>query len=608
MIGLAHQIGRGFIAAALAAAGVFGPAGAAAQPAAFPPSTAYGDHAVGATIGFAVDNRQRFDPWNTAYASDAYRAMLRKVEASGQPRTVIFHLWYPAEADRSGGRLAGPRSPWPAVSGERAKMGDFFFGDGTFAVPVLRSSVLFPYTHERLHFKGGGTLAERSGAAAEEAFETIGKHYFAALRGAYLDAPPASAPPSAAGGFPIVVLSHGGGGNHSLWSYLGEFLASHGYVVAAPSFISDSGVPLVFHDPDSVFARQASADEVREAYGLIMGEQKVIPNFFRFLFGATSPGAFDPARAKAVPGGVQRTTTMMQNLFRQRVADVGLLIHTVKLLGAAEADCAAGLNSMGATSAARELCGLLAGRVGDAVGLVGHSLGAMTAQMALNHVPGVAAALGINNGAPFAWTPEEFFGGGRTPDGLPAGSRKPAVVMIGDEDDAMQNIFVGLFQNALAAAGGDPEAALPLAPERAVPERRTNPQPIALGTWMRQTSDRALVIVRDVDHNLLVDNFGRMFPWPEFGKGALPFGLSPSGRRKAVGDELRDWNFSGAPYDRLDWAEAGDAGGVYLPHLIRDWYARAVFDHYLKGDGEARERLRGPDPFGELTSVRREVR
>ena len=613
MISVAPEVRKLLAAAALAVSGVFGAAEAAAPLATFPPSAAYGDYAVGATIGFAVDNRQRFDPWNTAYAGDAYRAMLRKVEASGQPRTVIFHLWYPAEADRSGGRLAGPRSPWPAVSGERAKMGDFFFGDGGFAVPVLRSSVLFPSTHERLHFKGGGTLAELSGAAGEEAFETIGKRYFAALRGAYLDAPPASAPssasapPSAAGGFPVVILSHGLGGNHSLWNFLGEFLASHGYVVAAPSFISDSGVPLVFHDPDSVFARAVPAAEVREAYGLIMGERKVIPNFFRFMFGAASPGAFDPARTKAVPGGVQRATTMMQNLFRQRVADVGLLIHTVKLLGAAEADCAAGLSSMGATSAARELCGPLAGRVGGTVGLAGHSLGSMTSQMGANHIPGVAVALGFNNGTPFTWTPEEFFGGGRTPDGLPEGSRKPVVQMVGDEDDFVQGVFVGLFQNALAAAGGDPATAFPLAPELAVPERRANPQPVALSAWMRQTSDRALVIVRDVDHGLLVDNFGRMFPWPEFRKGALPFGLSPSGRRKAVGGEIRDRDFSGAPYDQLDWAEAGEAGAVYVPHLVRDWYARAVFDHYLKGDQGAHGRLQGSDPFGHLTSVRREI-
>ena len=604
----ARRIGKFLAAAALAVHGALGLAGAgaaetAARLEALPPSTAYGDYAVGAKIGFAVDNRQRFDPWNTAYASDAYRAMLRKVEASGQPRTVIFHLWYPAEADRSAGRLGGSRSPWPAVSGERAQMGDYFFRDETFVDPVLRSSVLFPDSYGRLHFRDGGALSELSGGAMQEAFEAVGKRYFAALRGAYIGAPPASAPD----GFPIVVLSHGLGDNYSLWNFLGEFLASHGYVVAAPSFVSDSGVPLVFHDPDSAFAGQASADEKREAYGLLMGERKVIPNFLRLMFGAGSAGAFDPARAKAVPGGVRRATTMMQNLFRQRVADVGLLIHTMKLLGAERADCAAGLNSMGATSAARELCGLLAGRVGNTVGLAGHSLGSMTAQMAVNHIPGVAAALGINNGAPFSWTPEEFFGGGLTPDGLPVGSRKPAAQLIGDEDDFVQQVFVGLFQNAVAAAGGDPETAFPLAPERAVPERRANPQPVALSAWLRQTSDRVLVIVRDVDHGLLVDNFGRLFPWPEFGKGALPFGLSPSGRRKAVGGEIREQGFSGAPYDRLGWAEAGDAGAVYMPHLVRDWYARAVFDRYLKNDEDARRRLQGSDPFGDLTSVRREV-
>ena len=39
-----------------------------------------------------------------------------------------------------------------------------------------------------------------------------------------------------------------------------------------------------------------------------------------------------------------------------------------------------------------------------------------------------------------------------------------------------------------------------------------------------------------------------------------------------------------------------------------DWYARAWFDWYLKGDEEGRARLRGPDPFGAMTAVRQEVR
>ena len=568
---------------------------AAGEAAPLPPSAGYGDYAVGAKIGFAVDNRQRFDPWNTAYASPEYRAMLRKVEAVGQPRTVIFHLWYPAEANRSENRLAGPRSPWPAASGRRANMGDFFFGE--YAVQVLSSAELFPSTYARLHFKDGGKLDKLSEPARQEALKKIGERYFAAARGAYLEAPPA------AGRFPVVILSHGLGGNYGMWNFLGEFLASHGYVVAAPSFISDSGVPLVFHDPDSVFARQTSKDDVQEAYRLVMGERKVIPNFFGFMFDGP-----DPASAKAVPGGIRRTTTMMQNLFRQRVADVGLVIHTLKLLGSDEADCRAGLNSMGAASAARELCGLLSGRVADAVGLSGHSLGSMTSQMGANHIPGVSVALGFNNGPPFTWTPEEFFGGGRTPEGLPEGSRKPTVQMIGDEDGFVQWVFQNLFQGMLPAAGGDPKAAFPLEAERAVPDRRANPQPVALSAYRRQTSDRVLVIVRDVDHGRLVNNFARMFPWPEFRKGALPFALSPSGRRKAVGDEIRERNFSGAPYDRMDWVETDDAGSVFMPYVVRDWYARAVFDRYLKEDPAALERLKGADPFGEMTSARRELR
>ena len=60
---------------------------------------------------------------------------------------------------------------------------------------------------------------------------------------------------------------------------MGEFLASHGYVVAAPSFISDGGMPFVFHDPSSQYARQATEEEIDAAYDLILNEGKVIPEF-----------------------------------------------------------------------------------------------------------------------------------------------------------------------------------------------------------------------------------------------------------------------------------------------------------------------------------------
>ena len=101
-----------------------------AAEAALPAEGGYGGYAVGTVASFAVYNRQRFDPWNTAYASADYREILRRIEASGQRWTVVFQLWYPAVADLSGGRIDGLRSPCPALGGSRqAEQVDFFFRD-----------------------------------------------------------------------------------------------------------------------------------------------------------------------------------------------------------------------------------------------------------------------------------------------------------------------------------------------------------------------------------------------------------------------------------------------------------------------------------------------
>ena len=580
----------------------------AAAPAAalseLPSGAAYGDFAVGTVTAFAVDNRQRFDPWNAAYAGPEYRALLRRIEETGQTHTVPFQLWYPAEADRSAGRVDGPRSPFPAADGRRADYFDLYFRDAALA-PQVGGAVQVVMPH-LVRMRGGGLLSEAGG----EAFAEVGRSILEAPLGAWLDAPVAE------GRFPLVVLAHGLAGSYGMWASLAEFLASRGYIVAAPTFISDGGLPLVFHDPDSAFANAASAEELQNAYATILGEIKVAPYFFRLVFGREAAGfappeGFDPPNETLAPGGVERATGMMRNLFRQRVSDVGLVIHTVRQLGAEADRCRHALAATGATTAARELCGLLAGRVdGARVGAAGHSLGAMTAQLASNMVPGVSAALGFNNAPPFSWTPEEAFGPGETDDGLPVGSRKPLLLMVGDEDDFVQGIFVGLFQSAVAAAGGDRAAAFPLAAERAAPERMENPQPVALSSWRRAVSDRVFVIVRDTDHFTVAEDFARLFPWPEFERGSLPFAPTPERHRKATGEAVFGPPAAapGDPYTQLGWGAAGAAGAVYLPHVVRDWYARAWFDLWLKDDAAAREELRGEDPFGELTSARRDLR
>ena len=577
---------------------------------AFPESAAYGDYAVGTFTSFAVDNRQRFDPWNTAYASPAYREMLRRVEAAGQTRTVIFQLWYPAVPDTAAGRLDGVRSPYPAADGRRAAHLDFFLRDEALYTSGGGGGFLNP---QILYADDGVSLGQAPPDRQAAVNADIARQNMTLPQGAWLDATPADAPDN--GKFPVIVIAHGLGGHHSMWGRQAEFLASHGYIVAAPTFISDGTLPMVFHDPASPFSNSATPAEVREAYRVLTGEFKVIPQFYQMMFGVDLSGGFealarfDPAATQAVPGGAERATTMMQNLFRQRVADVGLVLQTVRLLGDAAGECRTALTAMGAVTVAAERCGLLAGRVdGARVGLSGHSLGAMTALLGVNHLPGVDAALGINNAPPFTWTPEEMYGSGEAADGQPIGSRQPVFIMIGDEDAFVQSIFVTLFQASLAAAGGDPTRAFPLESERAQPERLENPQPVALSSYQRATGDRIFAVVRDTDHSILVDDFARNNPWPAYQRGEIPFAQTPVRLRKATGAAAFELPApSGEPYYQMDWAEVPGAGEVYLPHLVRDWYTRAWFDWYLKDDQEARSRLQGDGPFGALTYTLREV-
>ena len=597
-----RKVGPWLFALALSAT----PAPGVAEPSLprLPASAAYGDYAVGTATGFAVDNQLRFDPWNSRYAGPEYRAMLRRVEAAGQTRTVPFALWYPAEPAPAQGRLAGPRSPFPAANGRRANYWDFYFraSDLGRQIGVAGQTVLPQF----IRLQAGGVLADAD-AETQQAFrEEMGARILDASRGAWQDARPAQ------GTFPVIILAHGLSDDYGAWSSFGEFLASHGYVVAAPTFISDGGAPLVFHDEDSPYARQAAPPEVKKAYELILGNIKVLPYFYRMVYGQESQGFappenFDPATAELAPGGVARFTAMMRNLFRQRVADVGVLLRAVDLLGAEAETCRQGLAALGGASAARDLCGLLAGRVdSQRAGIAGHSLGSMTAQLAVQHLPGLRAAMGLNNGPPSSWIPPEMIGAGQTPEGLPVGNHKPFLLMIGDEDAFVQRVFVTMMQAQLARAGGDPAQVFYLAPERVAPARETNPQPVALSAWRRAISERVLVTVRDADHSLLVQDLERLFPWPKFQRGESPYGFSPERRRKPEGQ--RAFELPPAPggaYTQLGWAEIPGAGEVYLPHLVRDWHARAWFDWYLKGDQEARRRSQNPDPFGELTFARR---
>ena len=568
----------------------------AAPPSSLPPEAAYGQYAVGVATGFAVDALAHLDPWNGFYGSAEYQTLLRRIDASGQRRTVVFQLWYPAPPSPESQWRERQRSPLPAASGRRANYHDFFFRDPHIAV---RRTIAGMAAAEITQVRPGGALAEMSEADRQAALSSIGGKILETPQGAWQDAT------AAEGRFPVILVAHGLGGNHAMWGTFAEFLASHGYIVAAPTFVSDGTLPLVFHDEDSPFRNEREWSEVAAAHEQLSNEAKVVPYFHRLLF----DGEADPAKRKAVPGGVERATTMMRNLFRQRLGDVALMLRTVLSMGMDEPECRTALASMGATSAARPtsnsyLCDLLNGRIdAENIGAAGHSLGSMTAQLAANHLPAVDAAFGLNNAPPFKWTPEEMLGGSE------GGVRKPLLLMVGDEDAFVQSIFIGLFTTAVREAGGDAKQAFPLAAERAAPDRMTNPQPVALSGWQRARSDRFLVIVRDVGHDTLVNEAARLFPWPAFVRGELPFGQDPSRTRKATGDAA----FASEPpvgerYDELGWTVYDDGQQAYLPHVVRDWYALAWFDWHLKGDENARARLAAEDPFGAHTHVRKEMR
>ena len=570
---------------------------------ALPPHANYGAYAVGIATGFAVDDMARFDPWNGVYGSAEYQALLRRVDASGQRRTVVFQLWYPALPREGIEKRKGRRSPWPASSGRPATYRDFFFQESDGVVQLGIARMVEP---EFVHLRDSDSLGALSSADRRAALADIGQRILESPQGAWQDGTPAK------GRFPLILLAHGLGGNHAMWSSFAEFLASHGYVVAAPTFGSDGSLPLVFHDQNSPFRQQHEWADMVETYQEMASEAKVVPYFYRLLFGQEAR----PAQAvpmKALPGGAERATTMMRNLFRQRVGDIALVLRTVLHLDADEPSCRTALAAMGATSAAQPisnhyLCGLLNGRInGRSVGIAGHSLGAMTAQLAANHLPGVRTAFGLNNAPPLKWTPEEMLGG-KTATGEPGGSRKPLLLMVGDEDAFVQNVFIGLFTNTVRQAGGDPKQTFPLAAERAAPERFENPQPVALSAWQRALSDRMFVIVRDTTHATLVDDVPRRFAWPAFVRGELPFAQTPQRTRKPTGAAAFAPNPpAGERYKQLGWAALEDGGEAYLPHVVRDWYALAWFDWQLKGDGAAHARLAGADPFGAITHARKEL-
>ena len=531
-----------------------------------------GPYAVGAASAFVHDQSRPFDPWGARYKSPGVRAVIDEVRAAGDPQIVPVEIHYPIEAAPGAAISLAVQPARVALAADpgaiRATNLDYFHGDR-----ALYDSAFSPQL-ARFGLPGGVEEAE-----AED-------------RHSFLNAPVAE------GRFPVVVLSHGLGGSGRQWTAAAEHLASHGYVVASPSYISDSGSPLVFHDPNSAYAAGLGSPAAATAAEARFGaDQTVFRNFFELGWGVPppfGPGGLDPSTLTAIDGGAAAAAAMMGELFQQRVDDIAAVLGYLDALNASAADCEARLGPDGvgggpagtapdpadSTGAADRTprCGAFEGAIDTGrVGVMGHSLGSITSQVASVQIEAVRAVVGLNNGLPSTWEP-----GGGFPDtsgdpNRPDGVTKPIAFLSGAEDDFLNFVFRTVWMDTWTGSGGDLDEMFPLPAEQAVPTA-DNPLPIVASSYARATGPKINLMAADVNHDMFTDNVGIDIPY------SLTVGSSMQGARFPKGAERDDPSFRGESFELLGWAADAEGNQQYLPHQIRNHYAVAMFNTYVKQD------------------------
>lgn len=550
--------------------------------------TEAGPYRVGLARLYFHDVERPFDGWNARYASAGYQAVLNEINAAGERQIVAAHLWYPARAGDSA-RAASLAD----FSGSRSR----YFSDA-FEKMFIRNAAQGLSGPDLRPDEDLFSRARLSGAISRQINAR-------AIRSAY-------APAVADGRFPVIMAAHGLGGVSAAWASFARYLASHGYVVVAPSFVSDSGAPHVLDSPDSAYFARAGAAGVERAYRTLLGEFKVIPGFYKYFFGHEAQIGFGepPAGLKlsAVAGGGGRVGRMMGALFEQRVGDLQTIMDGLESLDKDRESCLADYRRRAQPRHGAEVCGAFDAALDvGRIGVMGHSLGSMTAQFAAARDDRIAAVVGYNNGPPRYWEPPGIFGDATAADGQPAGVSKPFLLMHGSEDAFVQSIFRGLMWNVLAAAGGRPEDIWLLEPER-VPPSAQNPQPVARNAYRRATGDKMIISVKDVDHNSLVDDFKALSAKhdPFIVERKRYWVNTQPAKRKALGPDSLDPAFEGAEFVPLNWHLVQEKL-VYLPTFIRNYYTRNWFDLYLKGERRVSDLAADPLADKNLLDVRASI-
>ncbi len=505
-------------------------------------------YAAGVVPNFVRDFNQPFDAWGMKYKSDNYRAFLAEMAAKGVPHTTFTQIYYPAvkgEGVVSNRAATTIPAPLPvAASGRQVTPLDMLAGSEVLA----------------------GVLAANETAASLTFQDWDGNPYQA-----FIDAPMAE------GRFPLIILVHGLGGSVHTFASAAEYFASQGYIAVTVSLTSDSASSPFAEDPSSP-AFGLSDDEKQRIYGLRLQEaaSTVFANFYKFLFGYDTPiaggGGPDMSELVAQADGAARAGQSQADLFEQRVADAARVIAEMKYLNESEALCKAALEHSGYS---KPLCGRFAGRIDlSNIGMIGHSLGSMTSQAAAAFYEDVDTAIGFNNGMQRMWEPWGGFPGDPVGD-LPAGVNKPFLLVIGSDDHFVHNVFRGIHWQLFKATGGDPRENYPLPLERPWPTA-DNPQPIARAAYERATAEKMLLVFRDEGHGSAMDDVKEHFQ---------P-GTVVQGNRVPLSPDIAQPE----TYEILGWIKDGDHD-VYLPHLMRNYFAVNWFDWILKGDESARSRL-----------------
>ena len=550
--------------------------------------TEAGPYRVGLTRLYFHDAERPFDAWNARYASAGYQAVINEINAAGERQIVAAHMWYPARADDSGRAASladffGSKSEFFSDAFEKLFIG---YAAQGLSGPDLRPDESI-FSRPRL----SGAISEQINARA--------------IRSAYAAA-------IADGRFPVIIAAHGLGGVSLGWASFAYYLASRGYVVIAPSFVSDSGAPHVLDSPDSAYFARAGTAGLERAYRTLLGESKVIPGFYKYFFGYEVPMEMEAlptgVKFRYVPGGGRRVGEMMGALFGQRVADLQTIIDGLESLDKDRDSCLADYLGRAQQVHGAEVCGAYTAALDTSrIGVMGHSLGSMSAQFVSARDDRVLTAVGYNNGPPRYWEPPGIFGDATAADGQPAGVSKPFLQIHGSEDAFVQSIFRGLMWNTLTAAGGKPEEIWLLAPERVLPSAE-NPQPIARNAYDRATGDKMIVSIKDVNHDSLVHDAGALSSKqnPFVVAGKKYWTNAQPARRKALGADALEPAFEGAEFIPLNWDMVGRKL-VYLPTFLRNYYTRNWFDLYLKGERRARGVIADPPVNKNLLDVRASI-